>query len=98
MCKEQISKVSGWFYIAYFVACFGYVLYEAYSHTGLYRLAAEWQMSTLGEYSEKAAVVASLGMLLILGAIPVRLLGLDPKPPLFLHYGPRASCSWPASC
>jgi hypothetical protein len=66
--------------------CIAYAGYEWYSYTGLYRLAAEWQMNTFGSYDEKLTFVAPILVLLIPGAVAAKLLGLelnglDPKVP-----------------
>jgi hypothetical protein len=42
---KGMKKYLVWLYMA---GCFAYVGYEWYSYTGLYRLAAEWQMSRFG--------------------------------------------------
>ena len=64
-------------YWPYIAGCCAYVGYEWYSYTGLYRLAAEWQMSTFGSYSTKLTLLLPLLVLLIPGAVLAKLLGLE---------------------
>jgi hypothetical protein len=52
-----MKKYLVWLYLA---GCFAYVGYEWYSYTGLYRLAAEWQMSRFGSYSLKMTLLLPL--------------------------------------
>jgi hypothetical protein len=63
-----------WLYMA---ACCAYVGYEWYSYTGLYRLAAEWQMSTFGSYSIKLTFLLPVLVLVIPAAMVAKLLGLE---------------------
>jgi hypothetical protein len=74
--KELFFKTGGTIYVA---ACFAYAGYEWYSYTGIYRWAAEWQMSTFGSYSPKLAFVASLLVLILPVGVPAKLLGWDMK-------------------
>jgi hypothetical protein len=67
---------NNYLYWLYMAGCLTYVGYEAYSYTGMYRLAAEWQMNTLGHYSEKLTFLVPLLVLAIPGAVIARLLGL----------------------
>jgi hypothetical protein len=70
-------KTKNYLYWLYIAGCCAYVGYEWYSYTGLYRLAAEWQMSTFGSYSMKLTLLVPLLVLLIPGAVLAKLLGLD---------------------
>jgi hypothetical protein len=63
-----------WLYIA---GCCVYVGYEWYSYTGLYRLAAEWRMSTFGSYSMKLTLLLPLLALLIPAAVVAKLFGFE---------------------
>jgi hypothetical protein len=76
MNKEQYIRTGGTLYV---VACFAYVGYEWYSYTGIYRLAAEWQMSTLGSYSLELTFLVSFLVLLIPVGVLAKLLGWDMK-------------------
>jgi hypothetical protein len=58
--------MTSYLYWLYFFGCCAYVGYGWHSYTGLYRLAAEWQMSAVGSYSVKlilllVAVAAGAG-------------------------------------
>jgi hypothetical protein len=65
-----------WLYLA---GCLAFVGYEWYSYSGLYRMAAEWQMDTFGSYSLKLTALVLLVALMIPGAIVAKLLGLELK-------------------
>jgi hypothetical protein len=65
-----------WLYLA---GCIAFIGYEWYSYSGLYRLAAEWQMDTFGSYSIKLTLVLLLVVLIIPGAIIAKLLGVELK-------------------
>ena len=58
-----------WLYMA---GCSAYVGYEWYCYTGLYRLAAEWQMRTFGSYSMKLTLLLPLLVVLIPGLVVAR--------------------------
>lgn len=68
------KKYVVWLYMG---GCFAYVCYEWYSYTGLYRLAAEWQLSTFGSYSMKMTLLLPLLVLLIPGVVAARMLGVE---------------------
>jgi hypothetical protein len=86
---KGMKKYLFWLYVA---GCFVYVGYEWYSYTGLYRLAAEWQMSTFGSYSMKMTLLLPLLVLLIPAAVAVKLLGLevDARSAAAVNASPRA--------
>lgn len=63
-----------WLYMA---GCSAYVGYEWYCYTGLYRLAAEWQMRTFGSYSMKLTLLLPLLVVLIPGLVVARMLGVE---------------------
>ena len=62
-----------WLYIA--AAC-AYVCYEWYSYTGLFRLAAEWQLEQFGSYGLKRTLIVSLLVLGSPAALLVTLTGM----------------------
>jgi hypothetical protein len=70
-------KTKNYLYWLYVAGCCAYVGYEWYSYTGLYRLAAEWQMRTFGSYSAKLTLLLPVLVLLIAGAVVAKLLGLE---------------------
>jgi hypothetical protein len=70
-------KTKNYLYWLYIAGSCVYVGYEWYSYTGLYRLAAEWQMSAFGSYSMKLTLLLPLLVLLIPGAVVAKLLGLE---------------------
>src|SRR5262249_30415644 len=61
----------------YFLAIWAYVAYGWYSYTGLYRLAAEWQLEYFGSYSFKLTLLVPLVILAIPGAVLARLFGVQ---------------------
>jgi len=69
-----IKKSVVWLYLA---GCLAYVSYEWYSYTGLFRLAAEWQMRTFGSYSVKVTLLVPLVVLLVPGLALARMLGVE---------------------
>jgi hypothetical protein len=71
---KGVKKYLVWLYMA---GCFAYVGYEWYSYTGLYRFAAEWQMSMFGSYSMKMTLLVPLLVLLIPGLMVARMLGVE---------------------
>jgi hypothetical protein len=74
MSSMTTKSLLYWLYLA---GCLAYVGYEWYSYSGLFRLAAEWQMATFGSYSVKLTVAALLVVLMIPGAAAAKLLGLE---------------------
>jgi hypothetical protein len=64
-------------YWLYMAGCCAYIGYEWYSYTGLFRLAAEWQMDTFGSYSVKLTLIGLAIALLIPAAVVAKLLGLE---------------------
>jgi hypothetical protein len=68
------KKYLVWLYMA---GCFAYVGYEWYSYTGLYRLAAEWQMRTFGSYSLKLTLLVPVIVLVVPGLVLARMLGVE---------------------
>jgi hypothetical protein len=60
--------------LAYFAAAVAYVGYAAYSDSGLYRLAAEWQMQLLGPTSFKMKFMVPVVILMIPGAVIERII------------------------
>jgi len=67
--------------LAYFAAAVAYVGYAAYSDSGLYRLAAAWQMQTLGPTSFKMKFLVPVVILMIPGAVIERIIAIRSKPP-----------------
>lgn len=63
----------------YYAACFAYVGYAWYSYSGLYRLAAEWQMDMFGSYSMKMTLLIPLVVLVVPGAVAAKMLGVDDR-------------------
>jgi hypothetical protein len=64
-----MKRMTSYLYWFYFFGCCAYVGYGWYSHTVLYRLAAEWQMSAFGSYSVKLTLLLPLLVLMIPGAV-----------------------------
>jgi hypothetical protein len=73
MMKSVLKPVI-WLYIA--AAC-AYIFYEWYSYTGLYRLAAEWQLEHYGSYQLKLTLLVPLLALLAPAAVLVSLTGMQ---------------------
>src|SRR5262249_55472224 len=73
------TNTKTYLYWLYLAGCLAYAGYESYSYTGLYRLAAEWQMDTFGSYDQKLTFLAPILVLLITGAVAAKLLGLELK-------------------
>jgi hypothetical protein len=71
---KSVLKVVIWLYVA---AVCAYVLYGWYSYTGLFRLAAEWQLEHYGSYSVKLSLIVPLLILLIPGGVLARLFGVQ---------------------
>ena len=67
--------------LAYFAAVVAYVACAAYSDSGLYRLAAEWQMQILGPTSFKMKFMVPVVILMIPGAVIERIVVARSKPP-----------------
>jgi hypothetical protein len=67
--------------LGYFAVAVAYVGYAAYSDSGLYRLAAEWQMQMLGPTSLKMKFFVPVVILMIPGAVIERIIVLRGKPP-----------------
>lgn len=64
---------------AYFALVIVYAAYACYSYTGLYRLAAEWQMQAFGSYESKLTFFAPVLLLMLPVALVERVFGLSPK-------------------
>jgi hypothetical protein len=73
MMKSVLKPVI-WLYVA--AAC-AYVFYEWYSYTGLYRLAAEWQLEQFGSYQLKLTLIVPILVLLMPAAVLVSLTGMQ---------------------
>ncbi|WFU16419.1 hypothetical protein [Bradyrhizobium sp. CB3481] len=71
---KSVLKWVIWLYIA--AAC-AYIFYEWYSYTGLYRLAAEWQLEHYGSYQLKLTLIVPLVVLLAPAAVLVSLTGMQ---------------------
>jgi hypothetical protein len=71
---KSVLKWGIWLYIA---AVCAYVVYGWYSYTGLYRLAAEWQLEHYDVYSVKLTLIVPLLVLLLPGAVLARLFGVQ---------------------
>jgi hypothetical protein len=71
---KPVLKWIIWLYIA--AAC-AYVLYEWYAYTGLYRLAAEWQLEHYGSYGLKLTLLFPLLVLGSPAAVLVSLTGMQ---------------------
>lgn len=73
---KSVLKGVIWLYVA---AAGAYVFYGWYSYTGLYRLAAEWQLEHYGSFSVKLSLIVSLLILLIPGLVLARLFGVQTR-------------------
>src|SRR5258705_4090586 len=73
MMKSGLKWVI-WLYVA--AAC-AYIFYEWYAYTGLYRLAAEWQLEQFGSYQVKLTLLFPLMVLLMPAAVLVSLTGMQ---------------------
>lgn len=71
---KSVLKWGVWLYIA--AAC-AYVVYGWYAYTGLYRLAAEWQLEHYDVYSVKLTLIVPLLVLLPPAALLARLSGVQ---------------------
>jgi hypothetical protein len=71
---QSVLKWVIWLYIA--AAC-AHIFYEWYAYTGLYRLAAEWQLEQYGSYRVKLTLLFPLMVLLIPAAVLVTLTGMQ---------------------
>jgi hypothetical protein len=71
---KSVLKFLIWLYV---VVAGAYVMYGWYSYTGLYRLAAEWQLEHYGSYSVKLSAIVPLLILLIPGVVLARLFGVQ---------------------
>lgn len=89
-----------------YVLAFIYGGYSWYSYSGLYRVFAEWQLDTFGEYEEKTTLAAMVLVLAIPVALARRLLRkpaqasapsrwsrLSSSPPLLAGLGALAICA-----
>ena len=72
--KNSALKIIVWLYGLGVAA---YVAYSWYSYTGLFRLAAEWQLEHLGHYSIKLTLVVVLFILIIPAAVVAKLTGVQ---------------------
>lgn len=70
---KSVLKPVIWLYIA---AASAYIFYEWYSYTGLYRLAAEWQLEHYGSYQLKLTLIVPILVLLTPAAVLVSLTGM----------------------
>jgi len=73
---KSVLKYIIWLYL---LAAFAYVGYGWYSYTGLYRLAAEWQLEYFGSYSFKLTLLIPLVILAIPGAVLAKRFGVQPQ-------------------
>jgi hypothetical protein len=71
---KSVLKWVIWFYIA---AVCAYIFYEWYAYTGLYRLAAEWQLEQYGSYRVKLTLLFPLLVLGSPAAVLVTLTGMQ---------------------
>jgi len=71
---KSVLKWVIWLYVA--AAC-AYVFYEWYAYSGLYRLAAEWQLEHYGSYGLKLTLIVPLMVLLMPAAVLVSLTGMQ---------------------
>jgi hypothetical protein len=71
---KSVLKWGIWLYIA---AVCAYVFYGWYSYTGLFRLAAEWQLEQFGSYQVKLTLIVPLLVLLIPGAVLAKVFGVE---------------------
>ena len=71
---KSVLKWVIWLYVA--AAC-AYIFYEWYAYTGLYRLAAEWQLEQYGSYRMKLTLLFPLMVLLTPAAVLVTLTGMQ---------------------
>jgi hypothetical protein len=71
---KSVLKGVIWLYVA---AAGAYIFYSWYSYTGLYRLAAEWQLEHYGSFSVKLSLIVPLLILIIPGAVLARLFGVQ---------------------
>src|SRR5262245_31067050 len=62
---------------AYVLAAGAYRAHRWYFYTGLYRVAAEWQLEHFGSYSGKLTIIVPLLILLIPGAVLAQLFGVQ---------------------
>jgi hypothetical protein len=71
---KSVLKYAVWLYV---ITVGAYLIYGWYSYTGLYRLAAEWQLEHYGSYSMKLTLVVPLLILLIPGVVLAKLFGVQ---------------------
>jgi hypothetical protein len=71
---KSVLKWVIWLYVA--AAC-AYIFYEWYAYSGLYRLAAEWQLEQFGSYGLKLTLIFPLMVLLMPAAVLVTLTGMQ---------------------
>jgi hypothetical protein len=71
---KSVLKWVIWLYIA--AAC-AYIFYEWYAYSGLFRLAAEWQLEQFGSYGLKLTLIFPLMVLLMPAAVLVTLTGMQ---------------------
>src|SRR5262245_59298086 len=72
-----MKSVLKWVVWLYIIAAGAYALYGWYSYTGLYRLAAEWQLEHYGSYSVKLSLIVPLIVLMLPGAVLAKLFGVQ---------------------
>ena len=72
-----MKSILKWVFWLYFAAACAYVFYEWYSYSGLFRLAAEWQLEQFGSYGLKLTLIASLLVLLSPAAVLISLTGMQ---------------------
>jgi hypothetical protein len=72
-----MKSVLKWVFWLYVAAVCAYVCYEWYTYTGLYRLAAEWQLEQFGSYRVKLTLIVPLLVLLMPGAVLAKRFGVQ---------------------
>ena len=72
-----MKSILKWVFWLYVVTVGAYVCYSWYSYTGLYRLAAEWQLEHFGAYWVKLTLMVPLFALLIPGAVLAKFFGVQ---------------------
>jgi hypothetical protein len=73
----MMKSVLKWVIWLYMAAACAYIFYEWYAYTGLYRLAAEWQLEQFGSYGLKRTLIFPIMVLLTPAAVLVTLTGMQ---------------------
>jgi hypothetical protein len=73
----MMKSVLKWVIWLYMAAACAYIFYEWYAYTGLYRLAAEWQLEHYGSYRVRLTLIFPLMVLLMPAAVLVTLTGMQ---------------------